>query len=269
MDAISVHQHENEIEHEHHHDEEHDQRNVTLQLWFKALLLIGLGLYFVYNIATGNILNYVNARFAWLSYVAAALFLILGGLSVIHLLRDHDHDEDEDHHDHEHAPLSWGVLALLAVPLALGVLIPSKPLGAEAVSGGVSLSSSATVGNTQSFNVPPEQRNVLDWLRAFNDGSYSQFNGQNADVIGFVYTEPGYDANTFMVARFAITCCVADASAIGLPVYSSQSADFPQGQWVEVKGTFNLGSFAGDQVPVLQAASIDRVEEPEHPYLYP
>ena len=43
--------------------------------------MIGLGMYFVYNIASGNIPNYVNARFAWLSYVAAALFLLIGGFS--------------------------------------------------------------------------------------------------------------------------------------------------------------------------------------------
>ncbi len=63
-----------------------------IQLWIKAALLFGLGIYFVYNIASGNIPNYVNARFAWLSYVAAALFLLIGVFSAIHLLRDHGHD---------------------------------------------------------------------------------------------------------------------------------------------------------------------------------
>ena len=244
-------------------------------MWIKALLLIGLGVYFVYNIASGNILNYVNARFAWLSYVAAALFLLIGAFSVWHLARErgHDHDHDEhDHGDHVHAPISWGVLALLAVPLILGTLIPSQPLGAEAVSGSISLSSSqASVSSAtvQTFNVPPLQRNVLDWLRAFNTADTRQFNGQPADVIGFVYSEPTFDKNTFMVARFSITCCVADATALGLPVYWDKSADLAQGQWIEVKGTFNQGTFKGDQTPVLQADSIDPVAQPEHPYLYP
>ena len=75
--------------HEHEHIHPHPSRNATLQLWTKALLMIGLGIYFVYNIASGNILNYVNARFAWLSYVAAALFLLIGAFSVWHLLAEH------------------------------------------------------------------------------------------------------------------------------------------------------------------------------------
>ncbi|MEO8397539.1 MAG: DUF1980 domain-containing protein, partial [Chloroflexota bacterium] len=146
---------------DHEHDHDHNDRTTTIQLWIKALLLIGLGIYFVYNIASGNILNYVNVRFAWLSYVAAALFLLIGAFSIWHLLRDHnhaehDHDEhDHDHGDHVHTPISWGVLALLAVPLVLGTLIPSQPLGAEAVSGSISLSSSqvsVSSATVQTFN---------------------------------------------------------------------------------------------------------------------
>ncbi|MFN8449952.1 MAG: DUF1980 domain-containing protein [Anaerolineae bacterium] len=99
--------------------------------------------------ASGSITNYVNERFAWLSYVASALFLLIGGFSIWHL-REHGHDHDDEHnHDHVHEPISWRVLAILAVPLVLGTLIPSKPLGAEAVSGGVNLSSAATVGTSE------------------------------------------------------------------------------------------------------------------------
>jgi putative membrane protein len=72
-----------------------------------------------------------------------------------------------------------------------------------------------------------------------------------------------------MVARFAISCCVADASAIGLPVVWDSAADLPQGEWIRVKGTFDVGAFNGDTVPVLQASSVEQVAQPEHPYLYP
>jgi len=36
-----------------------------------------------------------------------------------------------------------------------------------------------------------------------------------------------------------------------------------------VQGTFNVGEFRGDTLPVLSVASIETVEQPEHPYLYP
>ena len=64
-------------EHLHDHDYEHSH-NTPAQEWLKTALLLGLGLYFVYIIITGNLTNYINIRFSWLSYVAAIIFLMLG-----------------------------------------------------------------------------------------------------------------------------------------------------------------------------------------------
>ncbi len=259
MTAVPMHDHE-------HSHEPHDHRRETAQQWVKVALMLGLGVYLIYNIASGNITNYVNERFAWLSYVAAGLFVLIGLFSAAHLLQDRRRAHG---HDHTHAPISWGVLAILAVPLVLGTLLPSRPLGAEAVSGDMRISAAAMMSGAQGFTVPPEERNVLDWLRAFNSGDYHEFEGMPADLIGFVYSEPTFDENTFMVARFAISCCVADANALGVPVYWTQGEPLPQGEWIRVKGNFSLASFRGDDVPVLQAETIDVVAQPEHPYLYP
>lgn len=257
--------------HIHNHDQPHAQEDSreTLMLWLKAALLLGLGVYFAYNILSGNLSNYINIRFAWLSYVAAFLFLLIGGYSAFHLLRAHRGGHDHEHHDHQHGSISWGAIAIVAVPLVLGTLIPSRPLGAEAIDGNVSISASA--GNITTFAIDPLQRNVLDWLRVFNAGSpdSGEFNGQPADVTGFVYLEPTFAEDQFMVARFTISCCVADASAIGLPVRWSETAALPQGDWVRVQGSFQQGEFRGEPMPILHADSIEIVEQPEHPYLYP
>lgn len=235
---------------------------------FVIVLLLGLGLYFVYNILSGNLTNYINVRFAWLSYVAAALFLLIGGYSAYYLLR---HRRGEHHHDHSHAPMSWSALLIVAIPLLLGTLIPSRPLGVEAVDGDLGLSSVAASASTMTtFTISPENRNLLDWLRVINAAEdYSALNGQPADVIGFVYTEPTIGENQFMVARFTMSCCVADASAIGLPTYWADAGSLEQGQWVRVRSTMQVAPFRDDEMPVLQAASIEVVEQPEHPYLYP
>lgn len=250
--------------HDHHEDSGGD-----FQDWLKAGLLLGLGLYFVYNIISGNLTNYINVRFAWLSVVAAALFLLIGGYSAYHLLRHHS-GGDHDHH-HSHAPVSWGALLVVAIPLVLGTLIPSRPLGVEAVGGDLGLSSaSVTANSATTFTVNPENRNVLDWLRVINSAEdYSAVNGQPADVLGFVYTEPTMGENQFMVARFTISCCVADASAIGLPTYWAEAGTLEQGQWVRARGTMQVSAFRSDETPVLQATSVELVEQPEHPYLYP
>jgi uncharacterized repeat protein (TIGR03943 family) len=274
MDVTHSHLHD---DHEHHHHDEHehhDHRKERAVLWAKAALLVGLTLYFVWIIVTGNWTNYINERFAWLTFVAAAVFGLLAIYTLITAIRANDeaylHElaHAHDHGDHTHEKLSWGALAIIAVPLVLGTLIPSRPLGAEAING--ELSTTAAVGELTTFTVNPLDRNVLDWLRYFGSvDDYSDVDGQRADVIGFVYKEPTFGDDHFMVARFTVSCCVADASAIGLPVLYADSAAMEQGAWVRVQGTFSVGEFRGDLLPILNVDSIEMVQQPEHPYLYP
>ncbi|MBK8032118.1 MAG: TIGR03943 family protein [Chloroflexi bacterium] len=252
---------------EHLHDHDHDHRREQIAEIVKTGLLIGLGLYFVVNIISGNLTNYINVRFSWLSYVAAVLFLLIGAFSALGLLNarraEHDHHHD---HDHDHSAISWGTLIVVAVPLVLGTLIPSRPLGAESVDGNVSITASSV--DNMVLSIEPSKRNVLDWLRVFNaTDDYATLSGQPADVIGFVYLEPTFGENQFMVARFTVSCCVADASAIGIPVQWPEAVE--QGQWVRVTGVMETGDFRGDAAPILHAQAVEVVEQPEHPYLYP
>ena len=268
MQAIE-HLHEHDHQHDHNHEHDHDHRRDLLMDGAKTALLFGLALYFVYNIVSGNLTNYINERFAWLSYVAVVLFVLLGVGSVLDLLRHRGHHHDHDHDDHTHAALTWPVLLIVAVPLVLGTLIPSRPLGSAAVDGNISLSA-ASVTSSTTFTTDPAKWNVLDWLRAFSQSDdLNSFNGKEASVIGFVYKEPTFPEGSVMVARFTVSCCVADASAIGLPVAWTGTADLPADTWVQVKGTFKVGSFRGDTVPILQASSVEVIEQPAHPYLYP
>jgi putative membrane protein len=62
---------------------------------------------------------------------------------------------------------------------------------------------------------------------------------------------------------------VADAGAIGLPVAWADEAAIEDGMWVRVTGAFQLGEFRGEQIPMLQATTVEVVDQPDHPYLYP
>jgi putative membrane protein len=72
-----------------------------------------------------------------------------------------------------------------------------------------------------------------------------------------------------MVARFTVSCCVADASAIALPVRTDQAATLTADSWIRVQGSFEVGEFRGDLAPILVATSIEPITQPDHPYLYP
>ncbi len=249
--------------------------------WIQASILLFMGLYFLDNMLSGRIYLYINERFGWLTWLATIMLILLGVVNIIDLLRtppetahdhhDHEHHHGEGHdHNHDHAP-TWAKLGIVGLPLIIGLLVPAKPLGAAAIqNSGVSTNYQSS-GTTTQLALASTDRNVLDWVRAFNSTSnVKEFDGQKADVIGFVYRDIRFDEKTqFMAARFAISCCVADANALGVIVQTKEAAKWQQDGWVRVRGKFQTQMIDSRETPVLIAESVEQVPQPEHPYLYP
>jgi uncharacterized repeat protein (TIGR03943 family) len=237
-----------------------------LERAFKGLILIGLALYLTNLIVSGTLLFYINPRFVWLTWIAAIL------LALIAYAYQRTRQDEPQHSEHQHADENvWIGLALMALPLLLGILVPPKPLGAQAVSvreantDGLGLE-----GDEETLALDTTQRNILDWLRAFNvTGDPATFSGQTARVVGFVFRDESYGADQFLVSRFVLSCCVADASVVGLVVSWPQSSSLPDDTWVEVEGTFQPGRFDGDMRPILVADRVAPTNAPNQPYLYP
>ena len=244
----------------HHHDAPPQKLHIA---WAKTAILLGMGAYFSWLIISGNLSNYINQRFAWLAVAGAAIFILLALVNVYSNLKRADED------CHEHFQIGWDILLIVALPLILALLIPSRSLGIEAVNGGISLSP-VGVASPSAFQRDPLDRNILDWLREFDRAaSPAAFDGTAADVIGFVYREPAFAEDSFMLSRFTMSCCVADAFPIGMPVSAPAAPDFETGAWVRVQGELKAADFGGNIMPVLFADSIEAVEEPQQPYLYP
>lgn len=236
--------------------------------WAKSAVLLCMGIYAAFLIFSGTLANYINTRFAWLTTIAVILFLMIGGMSVFVLIRGKQPSTYTPDSDYEHTGLSWNALMIGAIPLFIALFIPAQPLGVEAVSGGVSLNP-VGIGSVDTFTQNPLDRNILDWLRLFNEtDSPAVFDGEEVEIIGFVYREPSYGSNQFMVARFSLSCCVADAFAIGLPVELDAPLEFDDGEWVRVRGILQAGQFDGNNVPIIIPATVEPVDAPENPYLY-
>lgn len=231
------------------------------QDWLKVGVLLGMGLYLTALIVTNRLSNYINLQFGWLTILSVVLLLILGGWSLWQMRRPAAGSTG-------HLPIQLSSVLVLAIPLVMGVLVPSQPLTASAITGGVSLS--PVGGSTvQSYVKPPLERNILEWLREFsNTNNPAAFDGMEVDVVGFVYREPSMEKNQFMVARFTMSCCVADAFAIGMPVQWDGAADFKDGVWIRIQGTLTSGTFNGSAVPIITPKSVDPIDAPDQPYLY-
>lgn len=229
--------------------------------WAKLLILLGMGVYLAQLIISGNLSNYINQRFAWLAYVGAGIFFALALVSLLMRMKP-------SLQGHQHYRIGWDIVLIAAFPLALAVVIPSRSLGIEAINGGISLRP-VGVGNAATFARSPLDRNILDWLREFNRAAPAEFNDLPVDVIGFVYREPLHADDEFMISRFTMSCCVADAFPIGMPARGAAVDEVAVGRWVRVQGRLNAANFAGELLPVITVESLETVDEPEQPYLYP
>ena len=240
-----------------------------LERTLKGLVLIGLALFLTHSVINGTLLFYINRRFAWLTLVAILLLLLIASA----FRRPEPLGQHHDHgHDHHRAGANaWIALALVALPLLLGLLVPPRPLGAQAV--GVREVNTDGVGLSDDDAVlarAAAERNILDWLRAFQAADDpSAFDGQEASVIGFVFRDEAFTADQFMVSRFVVSCCVADATVVGLVVSWPGSVDLPLDTWVEVRGAFAHGQFDGQTRSILIADSVTPTLAPNQPYLYP
>ena len=232
----------------------------------KALILILMAIFFTDLLVSGKLFFYIGPRFSWLSLLAVILFIILAGS--YKLVGKPSSDVD---HDHQHGKAPIGPVVTTALPLILGMLIPPSPLGASAISThSVGNNTGIAKSNDQLLTTVPSERNILDWVQAMNTNpDPAALDGQPADVIGFVYQDNRFDTDQFLLARFTITCCVADAMAIGLVVQSPEAERLTADSWVRVQGTFVEGKLGDTLTPVLMAEDIAPIQAPEQPYLYP
>jgi uncharacterized repeat protein (TIGR03943 family) len=256
------------------------------QRWTQAAIAGLMGLYLIYSLLSGNIANYIALKYSWLTWTAAGILLVLSVTQAVTLIRPalSGHDDDHhahDHHDHAHEAAhslrTWLGLGIVALPVLFGLLIPSKPLTSRAVDKPVAsdLSSINAAPSDVRLSLAPLDRNVLDWISAFVTApDPSVFNGQPADVVGFVYRDARFDRpDQFMVARFIMSCCAADAQAIGLIVEWPGAESLRDDTWVRVRGTVEVAEWGGALLPHIMAhdgeSGVERLDQPQNPYLYP
>lgn len=228
----------------------------------KALVLLGLALLLYARVRDGTLFFYINPRFAGLTFLAMIALIALSAARSAAVA--------EQSGDHSHQA-GWGTLLLLALPVILGTLVPPTPLGSAALTNrSVTTSSLDTAGTTVTLASALAERDLLDWLQAFDEApDPAALAGQPATLIGFVHHEEFLEEDQFMLSRFVIVCCVADAIPVGMIVRWPGAADLAADEWVEVQGTFEVMALDEGALPVIVAERVTPTEMPYQPYLYP
>ncbi|HMD89230.1 MAG TPA: TIGR03943 family protein [Anaerolineaceae bacterium] len=253
--------------------------------FLQFLILTGLALFILVQYITGHLNWYINQRYISLSIIAILGFLAMAVTALLSRqkqIHSHDHEDHEEHdpeeelHSAARTPQVSSIagIFILVIPLIIGLAIPARPLSANAVNNkGISSNAPLSAGGgnqSASVNKASADRTILDWIKIFNyQPDLSPYLGQTANVVGFVYHDAQLPAGHFMVGRFAIVCCVADAFAIGMAVETPAGVQLSDNTWVDVQGPVQSIDLDGHKTPLILASSVTTVQQPSQPYLFP
>lgn len=238
-----------------------------------AVVLYGIVAILLHRLLSGTLIYYINQRYAWLTWVAVAglgaMAVALAGTA----WRRARHAGRAVHG----VRVSWSALAVLALPVAFG-LAPERPLGSAALGNRevavaslppTALQSTTTQRTTRSAVSEAAGRSMLDWLVEFHTADDpDRFAGQEARVTGFVSRDAGLRPDQVRLTRFLLSCCVADATPIGIVAEAAELALVPDDQWLRVRGRFTVAEIDGERMPVLVSEDMEQIDPPPVPYLY-
>jgi len=250
-----------------------------------AWLLVGLlwGVFLVVMYLT-DLLQRCFQTFPYYYFTAAA-GVVLIALSIKTILAElrghgadcgchsctHSHDSPEVVHWRRWPRIKAHLLmGLVLMPLAIGVLVPARGLGALAAfrRGGASdpqqILSAFRTERREFVEMEGDYRklNVLETL----DEAY-RAKTVKVSTIGFVAHERRAPDDFFQLVRFKMTCCAADAVPIMVQVRWPKARELEGDTWVKIIGTARREKVKGRNVVVITADRIKDIPAPRRPYI--
>lgn len=243
--------------------------------FIKTLILLGFGAWLSNLIISGQYRQYVHPRFEIALIFACGFFFILAVVQVVNTFPEQE--DHHQHHCHDHPTdlkHELTVCVLVALPLICAFLLPASSLGSDMV--GKKTSSPVAQRNTSTF---AQAAQTDEWNPVIEDNTFlvsmmhlygqpADYAGKEIEFCGFVYHQDDFPDGAFLLARYAITCCAADAQVAGLLCRFPDSQEIPDDQWLRVKGQITVEAYQGSEIPMVDANSVQTVQTPGNPYVY-
>lgn len=158
-------------------------------------------------------------------------------------------------------------LGVIVLPVVLTAALPPASLGSYAASRRSSFVSSGYTSTAA--DIESGELSLVDVAGALRSreamGALVQRAGSEVSFVGFVARDSGMPADEFMLSRFLVSCCVADALSIQVRIVGAPPGELAEDDWVRVTGAlYPLG-----REVIVDAADVTKVERPKRPYLNP
>ena len=158
-------------------------------------------------------------------------------------------------------------LGAIVLPVVLTFALPPASLGSFAASRRSSFVSSGY--SSTAADIESGELTLVDVAGALRSREAMQAlvkrAGSEVSFIGFVARDAGMPADEFMLSRFLVSCCVADALSIQVRIVGAPPGKLAEDDWVRVTGAmYPLG-----REVIVDASEVEPVERPKRPYLNP
>jgi uncharacterized repeat protein (TIGR03943 family) len=216
---------------------------------------------FWWLLATGRVNLYLSTNTSWVVPVGAVLLTA----AAIGRLASARGSESEPIARREEV-----ILALMVVPVILVMVLPPATLGSFSASKKTTYSPGVTLSSSFYDDISSTSEITLLSVAAgqtSNQGSQALAKraGAEVDFIGVASRDPSTPADEFLLTRYVITCCVADATIVQVRVVNVSPGAIQPNDWVEVRGQlYPLG-----RTMLVNADSVAVVPRPAKPYLTP
>jgi len=235
----------------------------------------------------GKLILYIRPIYHPLSLDAGLLLVALAVRTLLDLLLRHCSPTCCLHgHEGEQGHVAGRAAAVVVVlPLIINVLVPSTGLTSYAAS-------KRLTGSTMDYSALASQMSA-EWkaqlararelAQEYPELTIAQLltlatqeperaAGGKFSVVGFVYhgkhsAEKKLPEDVFLLVRFRMWCCAADAVPMYLPVHWVGAAKLEADRWVRVRGRLTFTQQKGRRIPRLEADHIDLIKPPHNQYM--
>ncbi|KAB2452454.1 TIGR03943 family protein [Bacillus sp. CH126_4D] len=274
--------------------------------YIRGIILIGLAMLLFKLLVTGNIYNFIAPKMIKFTYIAFVVILLLGSLQVWGDGREKQDDCNccKHHTALKSGMKSFFVYVLFVVPIISaflfgGVTIDGSLAGKRGMNQSVQ-ARSIEKNEKEGIQVNPDwqeqdktsnlkvtdqveeqlEKSMLGQRKIqVEDKDYVQtmsiigqdvkgFKGKEITFSGFIYNDKDVTGDKVVVARYGITCCIADASVWGMIVAGENVKKLPPETWVKITGLLDETTYKGTLFPLVKVSKVEKINKPTDPYVY-
>ena len=270
--------------------EEKEQK--TYHRYIRGIILIGLAMLLFKLLVTGNIYNFIAPKMIKFTYIAFVVILFLGSLQV---WRDEREKQDDCNCCKHHTALKSGMKSFFVYVLFVVPIISAFLFGSVTIDGSLA----GKRGMNQRVQARSMEKNEKEGIRANSDWKERDetsnlkvteqveeqlaksmlgqreiqvedkgFKGKEITFSGFIYNDKDVMGNKAVVARYGITCCIADASVLGMIVTGQNVEKLPEETWVKVTGILDKTTYKRTLFPLVKISKMEKINKPTDPYVY-